>query len=76
MIPRNLLAELAPYDPINDDEMGGCIFCCATPPGEQYGYAGRYLEDHKARCPWVRARKRLGDYLPASRCTDPVAPPP
>jgi len=33
VIPRNLLAELAPYYPINDDEMGGCIFCCATPPG-------------------------------------------
>lgn len=67
MTPRNLLRALAPEQPLNNDELGGCIHCGATPPGEQYGYADRYLSDHKAGCPWVKARRLLGDKLPAER---------
>jgi len=67
MTPRKLLEQLAGYDPMNQDELGGCVFCCGTPPGSQYGYAGRYLSDHEKGCPWVKARRLLGDKLPASR---------
>jgi hypothetical protein len=67
MTPKKLLAQLAPEDPINQDELGGCIHCGGTPPGASYGYAGRYLEDHEAGCPWVKARRLLGDKLPAGR---------
>lgn len=67
MTPRKLLAALAPRDPISQDEMGGCVHCHGTPPGRPYGYADRYLSDHKLGCPWVKARRLLGDELPASR---------
>lgn len=67
MTPRKLLAQLAPERPINGDEMGGCVWCAGTPPGEPYGYAGRDLAHHEAGCPWVKARRLLGDKLPDSR---------
>ena len=74
MIPRNLLHKLAPEDPINQDEQGGCVFCSGKPPGQQYGYADRYLSDHERGCPWVKARRLLGDQLPAARdCVDQEA---
>lgn len=64
---RSLLEKLAPYTPLNQDEMGGCVFCGSSPPGERYGYSGRFLSDHEQGCPWVKARRALGDVLPASR---------
>lgn len=64
---RSLLEKLAPYSPMNQDEMGGCVFCGGMPPGERYGYSGRFLSDHEAGCPWVKARRALGDTLPSSR---------
>ena len=64
---RSLLEKLAPYSPMNQDEMGGCVFCGGMPPGERYGYSGRFLSDHEKGCPWVKARRTLGDVLPASR---------
>jgi len=70
MIPRKLLAILAPRDPINGDEMGCCIHCGGHPPGRPYGYAGRFLEDHNKGCPWVKARRLLGDKIPAGRTFD------
>jgi len=67
MIPRNLLSLLAPEQPINQDEQGGCVWCGGFPPGGRYGYAGRYLSDHKQQCPWVKARRLLGDDIPKER---------
>lgn len=67
MTPRKLLEQLAPAQPVNQDELGGCVHCTGTPPGKPYGYADRYLEDHEPGCPWVKARRLLGDKLPRSR---------
>lgn len=67
MTPRKLLEQLAGYHPINQDEMGGCVFCCGSEPGVHFGNAGRYLSDHSRGCPWVKARRLLGDKLPAKR---------
>lgn len=60
---KELLEKLAPHDPINQDEMGGCVWCAGTPPGDEYGYAGRDITHHKPDCPWVKARLILGDKL-------------
>lgn len=67
MISKQLLALLAPIEPINQDEMGGCVWCGGTPPRNPYGYAGRFLSDHLAGCAWVKARKIVGDKIPKSR---------
>lgn len=60
---RKVLEALAPVDPINNDELGGCIWCGNTPPGEAYGYIGRNPSHHDHDCPWVAARRLLGDQL-------------
>lgn len=67
MTPKELLAQLAPEQPMNQDEQGGCVWCAGTPPGEPHGYAGRDMADHEKDCPWVKARLMLGDKLPDSR---------
>lgn len=64
---RSLLMKLAPYEPLNQDEQGGCVFCGGAQPGIRYGDSGRFLTDHERGCPWVKARRALGDRLPASR---------
>jgi hypothetical protein len=80
MTPKKLLAALAPERPMNQDEMGGCVFCGGTPPGKQYGYAGRDLADHERGCAWVKARRLLGDKLadsskpPNVKWTNPTQP--
>lgn len=75
MTPRKLLEALAPYEPINQDECGGCVFCAGTPPGRKWDGAGRFLSDHEVGCPWIKARRLLGDEIPAARgpsqCTKP-----
>lgn len=71
----DLVGELAGEDPLNQDEMGGCVFCGGGPPGERYGYADRYLSDHDEDCPWVKARAALGDNLPAARPADEATDP-
>lgn len=63
-IPRELLDALAPAEAMNQDEMGGCVWCAGTPPRQSYGYAGRRLIDHAEDCPWVAARAALGDPIP------------
>jgi len=69
MTPKRLLAQLAPYHPPASSDLGGCDFCGGMPPGERYGDPDRFLEDHKKGCPWVKARRLLGDKLPARRET-------
>lgn len=63
IISAELLESLAPREPINQDEMGGCVWCGGTPPKHPYGYAERKLSHHSDDCPWIRARALLGDAL-------------
>lgn len=64
-IPRKLLEDLTNEgEPMNQDELGGCVWCGGTPPREQYGYARRKRRDHSEDCPWVIARELLGDPIP------------
>lgn len=72
MTPRKLLEQLAPEWPINQDELGGCVFCGGIPPGQKYGSAGRDLADHHRGCPWVKARRLLGDRLTDSSKAQPA----
>jgi hypothetical protein len=53
------LAGLIGDEPGNQDEMGGCVYCGGTPPGEAYGYAGSDPRDHDDDCPWIRGRRLL-----------------
>lgn len=59
VVPRELLEQLAPAEPINQDEMGGCAWCGAF--GETtYSYVKRG-DWHQHDCPWLRMRHLLGD---------------
>ncbi len=60
-ISKHLLVELAPYEPMNQDEQGGCVWCNIKP--EDYGYAERKASHHERDCPWIRARHLLGDII-------------
>lgn len=53
-----LLARLAPEEPYNEDEQGGCVWC-GGPWNRKYKYAGEDPADHAADCPWVAARALL-----------------
>lgn len=55
---RELIGRLAPEEPINQDEQGGCVWCGGT-GGTTYGYAGADPADHLGDCPWVKARRLL-----------------
>lgn len=55
---RELLERLAPEEPMNQDEMGGCVWC-GGPAGSSYGYAGPDPKDHMPDCPYVAARALL-----------------
>ncbi|MDN3921493.1 hypothetical protein [Roseateles violae] len=63
MIPRKLLQALAPEFPLTDGEYSYCMHCC----GPEYITDGRSLDQHRSGCPWVKARRLLGDKLPATR---------
>lgn len=63
MIPRKLVEALAPYFPIMDGEYSCCLHC----GGPEYQHDGRSLDQHATGCPWVKARRLLGDKLPATR---------
>ncbi len=67
---RKIVEALAPHDPINDDEQGCCVHCGGQPPGFPYAYSGRFLEDHRPGCIWVKARRLLRDRIPAARAHD------
>lgn len=62
-----ILAELAPFTPLVSSETGTCLHCGCRPAGAIPGVIGRLEADHAKTCPWVAARKALGDALPASR---------
>lgn len=56
---------LAPYSPITDDEAGCCVFCMGHGNGSVWARSERFIEDHNEDCPWVEARKFLGDRIPS-----------
>ena len=53
------LETVAPEEPINQDEQGGCVWCGGTPPGEMYGYATSDRTHHDKDCGWVLAREAI-----------------
>jgi hypothetical protein len=54
-----VLPLVAPEEPMNQDEMGGCVWCGGTPPGEEHGYAGADPAHHEADCGWITARAAI-----------------
>lgn len=56
---RKLLDDVTGAEPINQDEMGGCVFCGGTPIGKPYGYATANPDDHDPECVWIEARAVL-----------------
>lgn len=63
---RELLGNICPEHPINQDEQPGCVWCGGTPDREDYerwresgGYATASPLDHDADCPWLLARQFL-----------------
>ena len=64
-----LLELLAPKQPINDDDQGGCIWCSGSEKWMYINltrnktrgsiYADSRPETHFPDCPWVQARKLL-----------------
>jgi hypothetical protein len=55
-VPRELLEKLAPSDGILDSEIGYCCLCYK-------GIEWDRLKGHHPDCPWLAARKLLGDEL-------------
>lgn len=64
----DLIAQLAPEEPMNGDEQGGCVWCGHSEKQwfyetHQLGYASMYCdkrpETHKPDCPWLIAQQVL-----------------
>lgn len=53
-----VLEAVAPAEPMNQDEQGGCVWCGQT-DGTAYGYATAAPEHHEPDCAWLTARKVL-----------------
>ena len=53
------LEAVAPEEPINQDEQGGCVWCGGTPLGSPYGYATSDRTHHEKDCGWVLARDAI-----------------
>lgn len=66
----DLISQLAPEKPINDDEQGGCVWCghseeqwfYETGKSERGSmYCDKRPETHKPDCPWLIAQQVLND---------------
>lgn len=44
---------------INQDEMGGCVFCGGSGKEGRYGYCDESYDCHSTNCPWVLGDKYL-----------------
>lgn len=53
------LEAMTPDEPINQDEMGGCVWCGGTPSRQPYGYATANPKHHDKDCAWIIARAVL-----------------
>ena len=58
-VPRELLDQLAPAEPISQDELGGCVWCGMGPGPTGYEQATADPSSHTSDCPWLAARRLL-----------------
>lgn len=56
---RKIITQLAPNEPMNQDEVGGCVWCGGHPRGKPYGYATSNPKHHSEDCAWIIARAWL-----------------
>ena len=62
---------------MNQDEMGGCVWCGGMTPGKRYGYADTDPTHHEPDCPWVQAHAVIaGTAQPAAVSVAAEPPPP
>lgn len=64
---RDVMLNVAPDEPMNQDEQGGCVWCGGKPPRKQYGYATSNPKHHSNDCPWIAARAWLAANAPAPK---------
>lgn len=58
----DLISRLANHgEPMSQDEMGGCVWCAGSPPGQPYGWATNSRASHSDDCPYMEARTLLKD---------------
>lgn len=72
LVPVSLLEDLAPAEPVNDDETGGCVFCGGRPAGKPFGDASSDPSDHRPGCPWVKIRALLSGTAPQPAKQEPL----
>ena len=58
---HDALYNALPEDAVNQDEMGGCIFCGKSVGKHGYGYATNAPKDHEEDCAWFVGRRILVD---------------
>lgn len=63
LVPRELLERLAPEKPQVDAEWEFCIHCAWQKPDGSWVPATRDPATHQPDCPWMQARRLLGDAL-------------
>lgn len=44
---------------LNQDELGGCVYCGGSGKEGTYGYCTEEYDCHMDDCPWVAARRLL-----------------
>lgn len=44
---------------LNQDELGGCVYCAGSGKEGSYGYCSEDFDCHTTDCPWVAGRKYL-----------------
>lgn len=54
-----LLGGLVGEYPLNQDEMGGCVWCGGSGKEGTYGYCTEEYDCHQGDCPWVRGHQYL-----------------
>lgn len=56
-----LLTELVGDYPMNQDELGGCVWCGGSGKEGQWGYCDESYDCHMADCPWVAGNRKLNE---------------
>jgi hypothetical protein len=44
---------------INQDELGGCVWCGGSGKEGNYGYCDETYDCHSKKCPWVEGNRML-----------------
>ena len=53
------LDRACPEEPMNQDEMGGCVWCRKPLGKHGWGYASAKPSDHEEDCAWLSGRRTL-----------------